>query len=156
MSTAVMPREIQRAKSVSARVDEISDDVIEQKTEGYCNRLQSLVFDCAALASQWRALVEHISTSDDCGKEIDYRTLRDILGPAASRTSTIYSDVHAMVEDSSFCDVKGFDDVVLAMIEAPNIAKWIESWPTHDSARRDAAREAISRGEFSLADDLIS
>jgi hypothetical protein len=146
--------EIKRAMSVSVRVEEIAEEVLAERREKFCTNLQSLVWNCAALASQWRALVEFISTSANCGKHIDYRAAGEILRPAAAQTLTNYSDVQEMAK-SSPCELHGLGDLTLGIIEAGNVIRWLDSWPTNDDSRRNASRESFARGELCTDPDLV-
>lgn len=137
--------------SVSARVEEISEDVAVERQERFCTNLQSIVWNCAALAKQWRSVIEYVSTRANCGNHIDYRGIGEILIPAAEKTLSSYSEVEAMIKGSP-CSIRDAGDLTLAIIEAGNVIKWLNSWPTHDDSRRNAARESFDRGEMCSGD----
>ena len=59
-----------------------------------------------------------------------------------------------LVKGSS-CPVKDAADLTLAIIEAGNTVRWLDSWPTLDDSRRNEARESFARGEFCTDSDLI-
>ena len=154
MSTVMHSPEITRAISVSNRVEEIWQEVEAKRGERICNNLQSLVWSCTALAGQWRSLVEFISTSVKCGKSIDYREAGEILRPAADRTLATYSAVEKMVKETA-CPVRDSGDLTRALIEAGNLSRWLETWPTVDASRRNAARESFARGEICTDSELL-
>jgi hypothetical protein len=150
MATVVQSPEVRKAMSVSSRVDEIAEDIDTDN----CGTIQALIYDCDALARQWRSTVEFISNLAVSEKSVDFRYLGEILAPAASRTKDIYCAVENMAQ-SSPCKPHGMSDLTLAMIEIPNVIKWIASWPTNDPSRRNAARQAFANGDCCTNDDLL-
>lgn len=137
----------QKARSISARVEEVAAEVAAERRRDVHRLLQACLYECVALAKQWRAAVEYFTNSlSHDPKNFDYRNLRDVLLPAAERTQAIYSEMESMLEKSSHV-IQDRNDLTLAVIEARNIVKWFQSWPTNDPTIRNAAREAIAREE---------
>ena len=125
-----------------------SDELAEVEKYQIAETMQALVLDCAALATQWRSLVADISASAEAGRHIDYRGLRDLLLQAAKDSCDLF---HRVAELEAKLEQEGYRsrnsdsaDLTLANIEAPQIVEWIESWPSNNSSRRNAARAAIA------------
>lgn len=156
MAVAESPA-IRRAISIQSRVSEISSEVDLEEQSSYCNRLDALVLDCAALAGHWRSVVEHFSQQLSCGEDVDLRTAGDILRPVAKKTGEIYDRVKQRLESSSMCavDASSKIDLQLAIRELATTSTWLATWPTWISATRDAARKDFTDGNVFSDEQLL-
>jgi hypothetical protein len=137
-----------KARSISARVDEVAEEMAAERKREAHRLLQACVFECVALAKHWRAAVEYFTDSISREpRDFDYRNLRDILLPAAQRTKTVYREIHEMIIRSAGAIQDG-SELVMAATENEKIIRWLETWPTNDPAHRNAARESYARGEI--------
>jgi len=153
-TTLQEPRTIRRAKAVRERANELFEDIAEferhsQRRE-LMRELQALIFDCGALAREWRSLVERISSAADSGEPMNYRSLGEDIVPAAARTLSLYKATEELakpfIENST--QFQDWADLVMAIREAKNVVEWVSNWPTNDSAQRQASREAIQTEEL--------
>ena len=154
-ATLPEPRTIRRAKAVRERADEIFEDVAEFERRGQqqtdlVRELQALIFDCCALAREWRSLVERISNAAESGEPVDYRTLGEDAIPGADRTLRLYELTVELAKRHIQAGAKFQDwsDLVMAVREAQNVIEWVASWPTNASDQRQASREAIQTDEL--------
>lgn len=148
-ATLQEPRTIRKAKAVRERADELFEDIAEfERNSQQCElvrELQALIFDCCALAREWRSLVERISNAADSGEAMDYRSLGEDVVPAAARTLSLYQATTELANRfiQNGTQFQDRTDLVLAIREATNIVEWVATWPTNNSDQRQASRQAI-------------
>jgi hypothetical protein len=148
MVTAVdESRAIRRAKSVSVRVEEIRDDLIEAESRHVagCRTAQAMMLECKSLSEQWRAQVEHLGDAAESGAYVDYRAIGEILKPACQHALETYRRILPRMQEAQAagCNLE-IHGLVAAIGELERIATWLETWPTNDPSRRQAARRAIA------------
>ena len=149
------PRTNRRAKAVRERADEIFEDLAELERHSpqpseLVRELQALIFDCCALAREWRSLVERISNAAESGHAVDYRSLGEDAAPGADRTLRLYEATAELAKPyiQNGTQFQDWADLVMAIREAQNVIEWVASWPTNDSAQRQASRQAIQQDEI--------
>lgn len=151
MSVAFQEPLTRKAEFVKCRTDDIAEDLnaLVATRAQHVREVQAVIYDCAGLAAQWRAIVERFGTAAESGVCIDYREIGEILRPASRRTLEIYERV---LEMATSLDQAGYQlqkaDLELAVWEAKNVVNWIDSWPSHDLQPRALARQAAEAGDF--------
>jgi len=144
MSAILATPDAQMAQSISTRVEEVAINV-EAKSR---LKIRPHVQDIAALAEEWQTTIEFFENSifrED--QYFDFRNLRDVLLPAAEKTKLIYAEIESTALNSSD-ELEGLCELPEAKVQIERILRKLESWPSNDPTRRNAARESISRDEI--------
>lgn len=122
-------------------VNKIEAEKIQQQVEG-------LLDDCDLLAALWRLLAKNLSEHLAGDKRTDLRKLRDGAMIAIDKAILAYDSTANDIQEAREKEIISIRDgsLRIAIREAGNIKRWIETWPSHDRSRRDRVLAEIAAG----------
>ncbi|HEY2251976.1 MAG TPA: hypothetical protein VGH74_12980 [Planctomycetaceae bacterium] len=122
-------------------VNKVEAEKIQQQVEG-------LLDDCDLLSALWRRSIKNLAEQLAGDQRTDLRKLRDGAMIAIEKAILAYDATADEIQVARENDIISIRDgsLRIAIREARNIKKWIETWPNYDTGRRDRVLAEIAAG----------